>query len=135
MKTNVSVQMLTFLCIFILSANAPNAVVNAIVTNEIQTRRATLSNAVSSLATLTFASQVNAADIEERAVIPGTGMRAPLRSVTVGSDGGDASPWYPQSLITQLGKSRIGAKELTPLSPSFVPFAADNELYYGMSLF
>ena len=42
------------------------------------------------------------------------------------------STWNPQPfLTTKLGKSRILANELTPLSQSMIPFASDNELYYG----
>ena len=42
------------------------------------------------------------------------------------------STWNSQPfLTTKLGKSRILANELTPLSQSMIPFASDNELYYG----
>jgi len=39
------------------------------------------------------------------------------------------------SLITKLAQSRIQAKELSPLSNSFVPFAKDNELFYDDAFF
>ena len=118
---------------FILSS--PALLVDAIATNELQTRRSSLSNTLSSVATLTLATEAKAAvTVEERTVIPGTGMKAPLRNTIINESGNDDSVINTSTLITQLGKSRIGAKELAPLSPTLVPFAADNELYYGKIL-
>ncbi len=108
--------------------------IDAIATNGLKSRRAALSSAISSIATLTIVNEAKATNEEERMVVPGTGLKAPLRNLVVGE--GEASistysPWKKTNLITQLGKSRIGAEELSPLSPSLVPFAADNELFYG----
>jgi hypothetical protein len=44
-----------------------------------------------------------------------------------------AALWNPPAFVTNLGNSRILAKELSPLNPSLVPFVSDNELYYGKS--
>jgi len=43
--------------------------------------------------------------------------------------------WSFPTFLTQLAKSRISVSELSALSPSLIPFAADNELYYGDFLF
>ena len=131
-----------YLCLTLISflLSAPSCI-DAIVTNEVQTRRTTISNTIHSLATLTFAAEAKATTtstststgIEERAMVPGTGMRAPLKNVIISDDDDVANVRtdISSSLVTQLAKSRIGAKELSPLNPSLVPFAADNELYYG----
>ena len=65
----------------------------------------------------------------ESAYIPGLGGGAPLRNLVVGEED---TIWNPPPMITNLGKSRILAKELSPSNPSFMPFASDNELFYGM---
>jgi len=47
---------------------------------------------------------------------------------------GIQEPWNAiESTVTKLGTSRIRAQELSPLTPSFIPFSVDNELYYGAS--
>lgn len=108
--------------------------IDAIVIDGLKSRRAALSSAISSIATLTIANEAKATNEEERIVVPGTGLKAPLRNLVVGEEEAStltSSPWRKPNLITQLGKSRIGAEELSPLSPSLVPFASDNELFYG----
>lgn len=115
---------------------------SAIATNEIKTRRATLSSfvSVSTLALVNPTEIVNAAtaaDQDDRIVVPGTGMKPQLKNVIIDEDGSSSggnggSISSQQTLITQLAKSRIGAKELSPLNPSLTPFAADNELFYGV---
>lgn len=62
-----------------------------------------------------------------RPLIPGT--QVPYRPTGEGLD------WTPPTpLTTSLANSRIGAKELYPLSPKLVPFA-DQELYYPRWMF
>jgi len=61
-------------------------------------------------------------------VIPG--LSAPLRPVVVEDDQG----WRVPKLTTELGRSRIGVLELSPLNPSLNPLA-DNEIYYPPFLF
>jgi len=61
--------------------------------------------------------------------IPGLAGGAPLRNLVVGEED---TIWNPPPMITNLGKSKILAKELSPSNPSFIPFASDNELFYGM---
>ena len=65
--------------------------------------------------------------------IPGVAGGAKLRNLIVDehSRQESAETWSPPALVTNLGNSRILAKELSPLNPSMVPFASDNELYYG----
>ena len=96
-----------------------------------QTRRAVLSS-IASTSTLIIApllpKDAYAAD-PDGVLIPG--VAAPFRNLIVEG----ATPWKPTSLVTNLGKSRILAKELSPLNPSLVPFASDNELYYDTFLF
>ena len=60
-------------------------------------------------------------------VVPG--LSASLRPVIIGAEGSS-----PPSLITDLGKSRIGASDLSPLSQSLNPLA-DNEMYYPSFIF
>jgi len=108
---------------------------HAIIIHEPKSRRAIISNTVSSLATLTYSTNEAKANVPqgERVVLPGTTLNAPLRNVVLSEDDRTTvSSWKPQTLITQLGKSRIDATELSPLTPSLVPFAVDNELFYGM---
>eukprot|EP00592_Proboscia_alata_P019353 CAMPEP_0194405676 /NCGR_PEP_ID=MMETSP0176-20130528/4011_1 /TAXON_ID=216777 /ORGANISM="Proboscia alata, Strain PI-D3" /LENGTH=363 /DNA_ID=CAMNT_0039204557 /DNA_START=27 /DNA_END=1118 /DNA_ORIENTATION=+ len=57
-------------------------------------------------------------------VVPGTGMTAPYRPIIVETDSTAST-----TTTTKLG-SRLLAKELSPLNPSLIPFAKDNELFY-----
>ena len=61
-------------------------------------------------------------------VVPGVSAR--LKNVIVDETETNAKTETEISLITKLAQSRIYAKELSPLSNSFVPFAKDNELFY-----
>ena len=47
---------------------------------------------------------------------------------------GEGMSWSPPPLTTTLGNARIAANELSPLNPSYSPFA-DRELYYAPFLF
>ena len=119
--------------------------IDAIVINEVQTRRATFTNVATSIASLTIAGSQEASaetlngvqpslPADERIVVPGTAMKPPLRNLIINEEGGNnLDAWNPPKSMTQLGNSRIGANELSPLQPSLKPFAADNELFYGMS--
>ena len=114
---------------------------NAIVINKVQSRRASLSSIATTVAILGGGSDIaHASSLQDDSnimaspssamVVPGTGMKPQLRNVIVGDE--DGNEWKPQqSFITQLAKSRINAMELSPLSSSLVPFANDNELFYG----
>ncbi len=98
----------------------------------VQTRRASLT----SIASLTFASKASAdlgsAGTSERIVVPGTGMKPPLKNLIINER--DQQNWDIPKIVTKLG-SRIGANELSPLQPSLAPFAADNELFYDSFMF
>ena len=99
----------------------------------IQTRRGTLSSIAGALA-IAPATPVNANGERGPAYIPGVAGGAIYRNLVVDesnfSEG--VKSWDPPQPVTKLGKSRILAKELSPLNPALVPFASDNELYYGM---
>ena len=66
--------------------------------------------------------------------IPGLAGGARFENVIV-EEANSQEAWIPApALVTTLGKQRILARELSPLSPNFVPFSSDsNELYYGKS--
>ena len=66
-------------------------------------------------------------------VVPGVSAR--LKNVIVDETETNAKTETETSLITKLAQSRIYAKELSPLSNSFVPFAKDNELFYDDAFF
>jgi hypothetical protein len=65
-------------------------------------------------------------------VIPGVAGTAPIRNTIVDEreiNGGIS--WSPQEvLVTKLAKNRILVQQLSPLNPSLVPFANDNDLFY-----
>jgi hypothetical protein len=64
-------------------------------------------------------------------VIPGVAGTAPIRNIIINeSEIQGASSWSPDTLVTKLAKTRILAQQLSPLNPSLVPFANDNDLFY-----
>jgi hypothetical protein len=65
-------------------------------------------------------------------VIPGVAGTAPLRNTIVDeSETNGGISWSPQeALVTKLAKNRILVQQLSPLNPSLIPFANDNELFY-----
>lgn len=65
-------------------------------------------------------------------VIPGVAGTAPLRITIVDeSETNGGISWSPQeALVTKLAKNRILVQQLSPLNPSLIPFANDNELFY-----
>jgi hypothetical protein len=69
---------------------------------------------------------------DSRMYIPGVAGGARYVNLIV-EDPNANEPWNPTpSLVTNLGKARIVANELSPLNPSLMPFSSDsNELYYG----
>ena len=60
--------------------------------------------------------------------IPGIGAGAPLRPVVVEAAAGEGAPWPPPP-ATRLGRERLGAADLSPLSAALSPLA-ETELYY-----
>ena len=94
-------------------------------------RRKLLSNIAYSapIAILVNPTKAQAAVAGQDAVyIPGVAGGAILRNLIVDEEN---TKWNPPDFVTNLAKSRIPAKELSPLNPSLIPFASDNELYYG----
>lgn len=65
---------------------------------------------------------------QDAVYIPGVAGGAILKNLIIDEEN---SKWNPPDFVTNLAKSRIPAKELSPLNPSLIPFASDNELYYG----
>lgn len=105
-----------------------------------KSRRAALSSIAGSLTAVpTFVAQsANAVPGQQDSLyIPGVAGGAPFRNLVVNegnmneNDSDSATPWKSPVCVTNLGNSRILAKELSPLNPSLVPFSKDNELYYG----
>jgi hypothetical protein len=71
--------------------------------------------------------------------IPGLAGGAKFVNLII-EDPNAKEPWSPggappsSPVVTNLGKARILASELSPLNPSLSPFSFDgNELYYGKS--
>lgn len=81
------------------------------------------------------ASLTSAAGLQQdsRMYVPGVAGGARFVNLIVEDPNGANEPWNPTpSLVTNLGKARILANELSPLNPSLIPFSSDsNELYYG----
>lgn len=113
-----------------------------------KSRRAALSSIAGSLTAVpTFIAQsANAVPGQQDSLyIPGVAGGAPFRNLVVNegnmnenesdSVSDSATPWKSPVCVTNLGNSRILAKELSPLNPSLVPFSKDNELYYDKFLF
>lgn len=69
---------------------------------------------------------------QDAVYIPGVAGGAILKNLIVDEEN---TKWNPPDFVTNLAKSRIPAKELSPLNPSLIPFASDNELYYGKHSF
>lgn len=98
-----------------------------------QTRRDALSSIAGALTIAPAVLPANAG--QQDLYIPGVAGGAPFRNLVVDESTADdgAALWNPPAFVTNLGNSRILAKELSPLNPSLVPFVSDNELYYGKS--
>jgi hypothetical protein len=109
-----------------VSCLAPNPALND------QTRRTVLSTIAGSLviapALPTQAATGSPVASQDSVYIPGLGGGAPVRNLIIGEEDG---VWNPPPLITNLAKSRLLAEELAPSNPPLIPFASDNELYYG----
>ncbi len=100
-----------------------------------QTRRDALSSIAGAVTAVPITLPANAG--QQDLYIPGVAGGAPFKNLIVDESSAKQSveaSWNPTKLVTNLGNSRIHAKELSPLNPSMTPFASDKELYYGKLL-